>query len=77
MTFVLFRNTLLYLDILSLAHGEKGVPIAGFMSAQVTELWAWWREFRFLVSPPHKAWHPGPTPAAGHGPYKATKAGHS
>jgi hypothetical protein len=49
--FDLHCNTLLHLGSVILSQGSKGVPIGGFLSAQIAELCAAWREFRFLFSP--------------------------
>ena len=44
----LFDNTLFVLHRLILRQGGSGVPIGGFISAQLAELWALWRENRQL-----------------------------
>ena len=42
--FDLDQNVLFTAGGVVLAHGGKGVPIGGFISAQAAELWAPWRE---------------------------------
>ena len=43
---------LLVLGGLILKQGRKGVPIGGFLSAQLAELWALWREYVHLSGHP-------------------------
>ena len=44
----LFDNTLFVLNCLILRQGGSGVPIGGFISTKLAELWALWRENRQL-----------------------------
>ena len=46
--FELFENELFVLGPLILSQGDKGVPIGGFLSAQIRELWALWREAHYV-----------------------------
>ena len=46
--FELFYNTLFVLGPLVMCKGEKGVPIGGFLSAQMSEMWCLWREALYL-----------------------------
>ena len=48
--FDLHCNTLLHLGLVILSQGSKGVPIGGFLSAQIAQLWTACREFGFLFS---------------------------
>ena len=45
--FELFENELFVLGPVILSQGDKGVPIGGFLSAQISELWALWREAQY------------------------------
>ena len=44
------ENNLFLLDQIVLQQGSSGVSIGGFLSAQLTELWALWKE----VVAPHR-----------------------
>ena len=44
----LYDNGLFCCGPLVLSQGSKAVPIGGFFPAQLYELWAMWREFRFV-----------------------------
>ena len=44
----LFENELFVLCPLILSQGDKGVPIGGFLSAQISELWELWREVQYV-----------------------------
>ena len=46
----LCSNVLLAIGPLILSQGDKGVPIGGFISAQIAEIWAAWRESLSLSS---------------------------
>ena len=46
--FELFHNTLFVLGPLVMCQGEKGVPIGGFLSAHISEIWCLWREALYL-----------------------------
>ena len=39
------HKNLVVLGPLSLRQGLKGVPVGGFLSAQLAELWCMWREW--------------------------------
>ena len=49
--FGLFDDGLFCCGPFVLPQGDKGVPIGGFLSAQLSELWALWREWRFVFRP--------------------------
>ena len=46
--FELFYNTLFVLGPLVMCQGGKGVPIGGFLSAQISEIWCLWRAALYL-----------------------------
>ena len=45
--FDVMYNNLFCLGPLILQQGSNGVPIGGFISAQIAEIWAMWREYYF------------------------------
>ena len=44
----IYYNNLFTIGPLIMCQGAKGVPIGGFVSAQIAELWAMWRESFFI-----------------------------
>ena len=42
--FELFNNGFFTVGPLVLLHGTTGIPMGGFLGAQLTELWCIWRE---------------------------------
>ena len=49
--FDLHHCNLFALGPLVFKQGSKGVPIGGYLSAQLSKLWAIWREATFLLGP--------------------------
>ena len=46
--FDMAENVFLAVGPILLSHGAKGIPIGGFLSTQIAEIWACWREFTSL-----------------------------
>ena len=48
MEYDIYYNNLFTMGPLIMHQGAKGVPIGGFVSAQIAEFWAMWRELFFV-----------------------------
>ena len=57
-------NNLFLLDQIVLQQGSSGVPIGGFLSAQLAELWALWKEVLTLGGASTRCHLPAPTSQA-------------